>query len=80
MGHGSVGVGGGGKGAEERLNVMAYNNAYVEGQWGLFRHAGAMRLITRKASFVGVKLPASPVEPNCKACPAFHITGMCNTG
>ena len=29
---------------------MAYNNAYVEGWWGLFRHAGAMRLITRKAS------------------------------
>ena len=39
-----------------------------------------MRLITRKASLAGVKLPALPVEPNCKAYPALHITGMCNTG
>ena len=53
---------------------------YVEGRWGLFRHAGAMRLITRKASLAGVGLPASPVEPNRKACLAFHIKGMCNTG
>ena len=47
--------------------------------WGLFRHVGAMRLITRKTSLAGVDLPALPVEPNCKACPAFHIKGMCNT-
>ena len=59
---------------------MAYNTAYVAGRWVLFRHAGAMRLITRKASLAGVKLPASPIEPTCKACPAFHIKGMCNTG
>ena len=39
-----------------------------------------MRLITRKASLAGVDLPTSPFEPNCKACPAFHIKGMCNTG
>ena len=59
---------------------MAYNNAYVEGQWGLFRHAGAILLIIRKARHLGVKLPMSPVEPNCKACLAFHIKGMCNMG
>ena len=59
---------------------MAYNNTYVEGRWGLFRHKGAMRLITRKAILACVKLTASPVEPNYKACPAFHIKGMCNTG
>ena len=39
-----------------------------------------MRPITRKAVLAGVELPASPVEPECKACPAFHIKGMCNTG
>ena len=39
-----------------------------------------MRLITCKASLVGVELPASPINPNCKACPAFHIKGMDNTG
>ena len=39
-----------------------------------------MRLITRNASLAGVKLPASPVDPKCKACPDFHIKGMCNTG
>ena len=37
-------------------------------------------LITRKASLVGVKLPLSPVDPKCKACPTFHIKGMCSTG
>ena len=51
---------------------MAYNIAYVEGRWGLFRHAGAMQLITRKASL--------PVDPKCKACPTFHIKGICNMG
>ena len=45
-----------------------------------FQHAGAMRLITRKASLAGVKLPSFPVDPKCKACPAFRIKGMCNTG
>ena len=79
LGRGSGGVGGGGKVAEECLNAMAYNNAYIEGRWGLFRHAGAMRIITHKASLTGVYLPASPVDPTCKACPAFHIKGMCNT-
>ena len=59
---------------------MVYNNAYVEGRWVLFRHAGEMRLITRKVSLAGVNLPTSPVEPNCKACPALHTKGMCNTG
>ena len=39
-----------------------------------------MRLITRKASLAGVEFPTLPVEPNYKACPAFHIKGMCNIG
>ena len=39
-----------------------------------------MRLITRKSSTVGVELPSSPLDPKCKACPAYHIKGMCNTG
>ena len=39
-----------------------------------------MRLITRKASTAGVKLPSSPLDPKCKARPAYHIKGMCNTG
>ena len=47
---------------------------------GIFRHAGAMRLITRKASLAGVELPMSPVDPKYKACPAFQTKGMCNTG
>ena len=59
---------------------MAYNNAYVDGQWSLFRHAGEMRIITSQARLAGVDLPASPIDPSCKACPAFHIKGMCNTG
>ena len=65
-------------GEEERPNAIAYNNAYVEGRWGLFWNVGAMRLITRKASLAGVKLPASLMDIKCKACPAFHIKGMCN--
>ena len=60
-------TGGGAAGDKERLNAIAYNNAYVEGRWGLFWHVGAMRLITCKASLAGVELPASPVDPNCKA-------------
>ena len=80
LGRGSGGVGGGDEGAKERLNSMAYNNAYVDGRWGLFRHAGAMRLITRKASPAGVELPASPIDPTCKSSLTFHIKGMCNTG
>ena len=79
-GRGSGGMGGGGKGTEERLHAMAYNNAYVDGRWGLFRHAGEMRLITRKASLAGVDLSTSPIEPTCKACPTFHIKGMCKKG
>ena len=59
---------------------MAYNNAYLEGRWGLFRHAEAMRLITCKTSLAGVDPPLSKVYTNCKACPAFHIKGICNTG
>ena len=39
-----------------------------------------MRLITSKAHRAGVELPLSPLEPKCKACPAYHIKGMCNTG
>ena len=65
---------------EERPNTIAYNNAYVEWRWGLFWHAGEMRLITRKASLADVEIPSSPVDPKCKACPAFHTKGMCNTG
>ena len=65
---------------EDRPNGIAYNNAYMEERWGLFRNAGAMRLITRKASSTGVELPSSPVDPKYKACPAYHIKGMCNTG
>ena len=79
-GRGSGGVGGGGKGDEEHINAMAYNNAYVDGRWGLFQHAGAMRLITCKAILAGVELPASPIDPTYKACSAFHIKRMCNTG
>ena len=41
---------------------------------------GAIRLITCKAILAGVDLPVLLVEPNCKACPAFHIKGMCNMG
>ena len=52
----------------------------MEERWGLFRHAGAMWLITRKASAAGVEHPLSPVDPKCKAFPAYHIKGMCNTG
>ena len=59
---------------------MTYNNAYREGRRGPFLHAGAMRLITRKASLAGVDLPACLVDPNCNAYPAFHIIGMCSTG
>ena len=73
-------VGGGGSTGEDRPNTIAYNNAYMEERWALFKHAGAMRLITRKASAAGVELPSSPVDPKCKACPAYHIKGMCNTG
>ena len=28
----------------------------------------------------GVELPSSPVDPKCKACPAYYIKGICNTG
>ena len=73
-------MGGSGEGSKEHLNAMSYNNAYVDGRWSLFRNAGAMSLITRKASLAGVKIPASPIEPTCKACPKFHIKAMCNTG
>ena len=66
-GCGSRGVGGGGNGAKERLKTMANNNAYVDGPWSLFRHAGEMRLITCKTSLAGVELPASPIEQTCKA-------------
>ena len=71
---------GSGSAGEERPNAIAYNNAYVEDRWGAFRHAGAMRLITRKASTAGVELTSSPLDPKCKACPAYHIKEMCNTG
>ena len=73
-------TGGVAAGDKERLNAIAYNNAYVEGRWGLFWHVGAMRLITRKASLAGVELPTLLVDPKFKACPTFHIKGMCNTG
>ena len=66
-------MGDGGEGDKDLLNTMAYKNAYVDGRWGLFWHAGAMRLITRKASLAGVEPPASTIEPTCKACPALHI-------
>ena len=59
---------------------MSYNNTYVDGRWGLFRNAGAMRLITCKASLVGIEVSTSPIDPLCKACPAFYINGMCSTG
>ena len=45
-GRGGGGPGGGITGEEERPNSIAYNNAYLDGRWGLFWHAGAMRLIT----------------------------------
>ena len=31
---------GNGGGDKERPNAIAYNNTYVDGWWGLFRHAG----------------------------------------
>ena len=78
------GGGGGGSGSrragKDRPNAIAYNKAYVEDRWGAFRHAGAMQLITRKASAAGVEIPSSPLDPKCKACPAYHIKGICNTG
>ena len=74
------GSGGGSTGEEERPNAIAYNNAYVEDIWNLFRHAGAMRLITQKTNSAGVELPSSPVDPKCKACPAYHIKGVRNMG
>ena len=60
----------------QRPNAIAYNNGYLEERWGAFRHAGAMRLITSKARSAGVELPSSPLDPKCKACPAYHIKGM----
>ena len=59
---------------------MDYNNAYIDGRWGLFRHAGAMRLTTRKEILADDELPKLPIDPTYKACPAFHIKDMCNTG
>ena len=41
-GRGGGGTEGGGTGDKERLIAILYNNAYVEGRWGLFRNAGAM--------------------------------------
>ena len=77
---GGEGGGSGSTGEEDRPNAMAYNNTYMEERRGLFQHAGAMRLITQKASAAGFELPLLPVDPKCKACPAYHIKGMCNTG
>ena len=77
---GGGGEGSSGSAGEERPNAIAYNNGYLEERWDAFRHAGAMRLITRKASTAGVELPSSPLDPKCKACPAYHIKGMCNMG
>ena len=77
---GGVWAGGGSTGEDERPNAIAYNNADVEERCGLFRNAGAMRLITRKASAAGVELPSLPVDPKYKACPTYHIKEMCNTG
>ena len=34
----------------------------MEDRWGAFRHAGAMQLITRKASAAGVELPSLPLD------------------
>ena len=62
---GGGGPGGGSTGEEEQPNAITYNNVFLEGIWGLFRHARAMRLITRKASLAGVDLPSSPVDPKC---------------
>ena len=73
------GGGGSGSAGEERPNTIAYNNAYVEDKWSAFRHAGAMWIITQKSSASGVELPSSPLDPKCKACPAYHIKGVCNT-
>ena len=74
------GGGGDGGAGNDRPNDIAYKNDYMEERRGLFRHAGAMRIITRKSSTSGIKLPLSPIDPKCKACPAYHIKGMCNTG
>ena len=47
---------------------------------GRFPARGGYAVITRKASAAGFELPSSPLDPKCKACPAYHIKGMCNTG
>ena len=80
LGRGGRGTGRSSAGKEERPKSIAYNNAYMEGRWGLFRQAGVMRIITRKSSIAVVELPVLPVEPKCKAYPAFHIKDTCNTG
>ena len=79
MSGGGGGVGSGSTG-DDRPNFISYNKAYMEERWGLFWNAGAMRLITRKASASGVELPSSPIDSKCKDCPAYHIKGMCNKG
>ena len=28
----------------------------------------------------GRQAPLVPLDPKCKACPTYHIKGMCNTG
>ena len=72
-----VGGGGGRSGStgEDRPNAIAYNNAYMEERWGLFRHAVAMRLITQKASVAGVELPSSPVDPQVQGLPHLSHKG-----
>ena len=63
------GGGGSGSAGDDRPNDIAYNNAYVEERWGHFHHAGAMRLITQKASAADVKIPSSPIDPKRRPAP-----------
>ena len=57
LGRKSEGIGGGGEGAEERLNSMSYNNAYVEGRWVLFPARGIVATHCPKGQPRGCRSP-----------------------
>ena len=79
-GRGGGGLGGGGEGYEERQNAISYNNAFVDGPWGLFRNAGAMRLITRKASLAGIELPMLHIPLMWNAGQALQVGSIGDVG
>ena len=47
---------------------------------GRFPARGGYAANHAKVSAAGAELPSSPLDPKCKACPAYNIKGMCNTG